>query len=396
MKMAQRRDLDPAADRDRGRGWRRSHVPAGLAARLLAANLLVMAAGGVTLVVVLVTVGPPLFTDHVRAALGVTSPEVTRHLDEAFTGALGIGLTIAASTAAVAAFGLSLLVSRRIARPVAALASASRQVAAGAYEVSLPPARLGAEFDELHDAFEAMAASLERTEGVRRRILADLAHELRTPIATVEAYLEGMADGVLPADESTFAVLRDQTARMRRLAEDVDTVSRAEEHRLDLHRVTLDPAGLITRAAGAAGPRYHDKGVRLRIDAAPSPPVWGDPERLGQVLSGLLDNALRHTPVGGQVRIASDVGAGGGAEISVTDTGESFAADALPQVFERFYRADTARDRAHGGSGIGLTIARAVVGAHEGTIAAASDGPGTGATFTITLPVGRTAHDQPS
>ena len=286
-------------------------MPAGLAARLLAANLLVMAAGGVTLVVVLVTVGPPVFTDHVRAALGVTSPEVTRHLDEAFTSALGIGLTIAASIAAVAAFGLSVLVSRRIARPVAALASASRQVAAGAYAVSLPPARLGAEFDELHDAFEAMAGSLERTEGVRRRILADLAHELRTPIATVEAYLEGMADGVLPVDESTFAVLRDQTARMRRLAEDVDTVSRAEEHRLDLHRVTLDPAELITRAAAAAAPRYHDKGVELQVEAAASPPVWGDPERLGQVLSGLLDNALRHTPPGGQVHVASDMAAGG-------------------------------------------------------------------------------------
>ncbi|MGZ4619027.1 MAG: HAMP domain-containing sensor histidine kinase [Frankiaceae bacterium] len=396
MKMAQRRGPNPA-EPDRGPvGRRRVGVPAGLAARLLAANLLVMAAGGVTLVVVLVTVGPPVFTDHVRAALGVTSPEVTRHLDEAFTSALGIGLTIAASIAAVAAFGLSVLISRRIARPVAALATACRQVAAGAYAVSLPPARLGAEFDELHDAFEAMAGSLERTEGVRRRILADLAHELRTPIATVDAYLEGMADGVLPADETTFAVLRDQTARMRRLAEDVDTVSQAEEHRLDLHRATLDPAELVTRAAAAAAPGCHDKGVRLHVDAAASPPVWGDPERLGQVLSGLLDNALRHTPPGRKVDIASTVASNGGARITVTDTGEGIPADALPQVFERFYRADTARDRAHGGSGIGLTIARAVVRAHGGTITADSAGPGTGATFTITLPAASPANEHPS
>lgn len=391
MKMAPR-DPNPAG---RNRGRRRQRVPAGLAARLLAANLLVMAAGGVTLVVVLVTVGPPVFSDHVRAALGVTSPEVTRHLDEAFTSALGIGLTIAASTAAVAAIGLSMLISRRIARPVAALAAASRQVAAGAYTVSVPPARLGAEFDELHDAFEAMAGSLERTEGVRRRILADLAHELRTPIATVEAYLEGLADGVLPADESTFAVLRDQAARMRRLAEDVDTVSQAEEHRLDLHRVVLDPAELITRAAAAAAPRYRDKGVRLHVDAAGVPQVWADPDRLGQVLAGLLDNALRHTPPGGQVHLSSTVASDGAAQLAVTDTGEGIPTEALPQVFERFYRVDSARDREHGGSGIGLTIARAVVRAHGGTITADSAGLGGGATFTLTLPAARPTHQHP-
>ena len=369
-----------------GRAGRRGRGGA-LSARLLAANLLVMAAGGVTVTVVLLLVGPPLFTRHVHEALGVTSPEVHRHLDEAFSDALAISLGIATAAAALAAFAVSVLVSRRISVPVAKLAAATRRIAAGAYEVRLPPARLGREFDELHDAFESMTASLARTEAVRRRILADLAHELRTPLATVDAYLEGMADGVVPVGEETFDVLRDQTARLGRLAEDVATVSQAEEHRLELRLMAADPAVLVARAAAAAGPAYADKAVELtvRVTDDELPAVCVDAERMAQVLGNLLDNALRHTPAGGTVTEIATAGAGG-VGLSVADTGDGIAPDALNQVFERFYRADQARDRAHGGSGIGLTIATAIVDAHGGTTPADSPGPGRGATFTVTLP----------
>jgi signal transduction histidine kinase len=174
---------------------------------------------------------------------------------------------------------------------------------------------------------------------------------------------------------------------MRRLAEDIALVSRAEEHQLPLRQVLVAPNDLVTTAVEAARPGYDNRGVKLSTRLAPQlPSLSADPDRLDQVLAGLLSNALRHTPPGGQVTIGTEP-AGSGITITVTDTGDGIPAEHLPHIFERFYRADTARDRAHGGSGIGLTIARALITAHGGSLTAASGGRGTGARFTITLPV---------
>jgi signal transduction histidine kinase len=152
----------------------------------------------------------------------------------------------------------------------------------------------------------------------------------------------------------------------------------------------------VTTAVQAARPGYDDRGVKLTTRPAPGlPGLTADPDRLAQVLAGLLSNALRHTPPGGQV-IVSTESDGPAVKITVTDTGEGIAAEHLPHVFERFYRADAARDRAHGGSGIGLTIARALITAHGGTLIAASGGPGTGAQFTITLPAATDPQAMPS
>jgi two-component system sensor histidine kinase BaeS len=194
------------------------------------------------------------------------------------------------------------------------------------------------------------------------------------------------------AAEDTWTVLRAQTGRLRRLAEDIAAVSRAEEHQLDLHRRPVAAVDLVTAAVTAARSRCTAKGVGLdeRV-AADLPPVHADPDRIGQVLGNLLDNALRHTPSGGRVTITADAHAAG-IRVSVSDTGEGIDPAHLPNLFERFYRADPARgrarDRGHGdqGSGIGLAIARAIVIAHGGRITASSDGPGRGATFTLTLP----------
>jgi signal transduction histidine kinase len=268
------------------------------------------------------------------------------------------------------------------------LAAAAADIADGHTTVRVAPPGLGGEFDTLATAFNTMAARLETVEATRRRLLADLGHELRTPLATIEAYLDAAEDGIAVDDEDTWSVLRAQTARLRRLTEDIAAVSRAEEQRFDLHPVRISPTSLVHTAVAAARPAYTAKAVTLTVDAGSGvPDIDADPERLGQVLANLLDNALRHTPSGGRVTVTTRTDPAG-VGISVTDTGEGVPAEHLPHLFERLYRADTARDRGHGGSGIGLAVVRALVHAHNGRVTADSRGPGAGATFTITLPTG--------
>jgi signal transduction histidine kinase len=358
----------------------------GLAARLLTAQLLAIGAGAVTFAVAALAAGPPLFRAHVREALGTVSPALSRHLDDAFTTAAGLAIGIATAAALLTAAAVSLLVTRRLSRPIYDLSTAAARVAAGDYNARVTTPELGPELDTLTNAFNAMATALAATEATRRRLLADAAHELRTPLATIDAYLEGLADGVRSPTRETWDVLTSQTARLRRLADDIALVSRAEEGQLVLHPVPVFSNEIVTTAVQAAHPSYDDRGVKLTTSLAPGMPgLTADPDRLSQVLAGLLSNALRHTPPGGQVTVSTETD-GPAVKITVADTGEGIAAEHLPHLFERFYRVDAARDRAHGGSGIGLTIARALTTAHGGTLTAASRGPGTGAQFTITLP----------
>ena len=361
--------------------------PIGLPTRLLTAHLLVGAAALLTIGLIAFALGPPLFRTHLRQAMPDAPPAVVSHAQEAFATATGAAVAIGAGTALLAAIASSVLITRRLTRPVIALSAAARRLAAGDHTARMPPTRLGPQLDALTDAFNAMATALQDTERTRRRLLADLAHELRTPLATLDAHLEALADGVRAPDEESWQILQAQTRRLRRLADDLTLVSRAEEHALPLHRARIDPAQLVTAAIAAAQPAYQARAVRLVARLAPElPPMNADPDRLTQVLSNLLDNALKHTPPGGIVTVAAD-GTADATRIIVTDTGEGIAVEHLPHVFERFYRADPARTHAaSGGSGIGLTIARALIEAHHGTLTAASAGPGTGARFTITLP----------
>jgi signal transduction histidine kinase len=194
-------------------------------------------------------------------------------------------------------------------------------------------------------------------------------------------------DGVTTLDGDTVAMLRTQTQRLARLAEDVSAVSRAEEHQLALSPRPQSPVRLLEDAASTAGSGFADKGVELHVDAPPGlPTVDADADRIGQVLANLLGNALRHTPTGGSVTLAARA-AQGGVELVVRDTGEGIPAQHVPHVFERFYRADSARDRDRGGSGIGLAITKALVEAHGGHVTARSAGPGRGSEFVVWLPV---------
>jgi two-component system sensor histidine kinase BaeS len=359
----------------------------GLATRLFLVQVLVVVAGGVTTGMVATLAGPAIFHDHLRRA-GTLPPEAEVHVEQAYASASVISLVVALVAALGTAIVVSAYVARRVADPIGALARAAADVADGHYGVRASAPSLSPEFDTLVAAFNRLAASLQAVEATRGRMLADLAHEMRTPLATIEAYLEAAEDGVAVPDEDNLRVLRSQTGRLRRLSEDVAAVSRAEEDQLDLHPRPVGPAEIVDSAVAAARPHYADRGVRLVTEVqAGLPPLVADPDRIGQALTNVLDNALRHTPEGGQVTVTARAGRLG-VDFVVADTGAGIAPQHLPHVFERFYRADPARDRARGGSGIGLAIVRAVVTAHGGRVSAASPGPGRGATFVIALPAG--------
>jgi signal transduction histidine kinase len=361
---------------------------AGLAGRLLLAQSLVLLAGALTAWTIAATVGPHLFHEHLaRANLGSTSAQ-SLHTEEAYQSANAISLSLALLAALVAALGVSVYMTRRIGRSVATIASAASEVAGGHYDVRVPGPGLGPEFDALASGFNQMAERLGSVERTRRRLLADLGHEMRTPLATLEAYLEALEDGVATLDDGTAELLRAQTRRLSRLSEDISSVSRTEEGQVRLDLRPTQPDAVVTAAADAVADAYEAKDVHLDTDiAAELPELTLDPERMGQVLGNLLDNALRHTPAGGTVTIsATSSRKTGGVALSISDTGEGIPAEHLPHVFERFYRVDTARDRAHGGSGIGLAIAKALVQAHGGQLTATSPGTGQGSTFRILLP----------
>jgi signal transduction histidine kinase len=198
--------------------------------------------------------------------------------------------------------------------------------------------------------------------------------------------MEALEDGVQPLDDNTIATLRQQTRRLARFSIDVTALAVAERRTTSIDARWTAPAELITAALSAFAPRYSAKGVTLRSRIpADVPQLWADPERLGQVLGNLLDNALRHTPAGGEVS-ASVLHSDDSVVIAISDSGDGLAPEHLPRLFDRFYRVDAARDRQHGGAGIGLSIAKALVEAHDGHIDAHSEGHGTGCTLRIRLP----------
>ena len=359
----------------------------GLAARLFAAQLLVIVAGSLTLGLTALAVAPGLFRVHIRQAFAVLPPGATTHLERGFEQAMLVALGIAAAVSVVTALAASWLLAQRLTRPIRSLAQTAERIGAGGYQARVPVPDAGDELAALGWAFNRMAQALESTERRRQALLADLAHELRTPLATLEGYVEGLADGVVAADQDAWTVLQSELIRLRRLVEDLETLSRAEERQLDLRPGPVDPGGLLSRAVRAAEPAYAAKGVALQasVDSL-LPLVSVDPDRLGEVLGNLLGNALRHTPPGGWVQAGAHQD-GDQVELSVADSGEGIPPELLERVFERFFRVDAARTHKDGGgSGLGLTISRAIVAAHGGRVWAESAGRGRGARFVVRLP----------
>jgi signal transduction histidine kinase len=380
----------------------------GLGARLFAAMGLVVAAGAGTLLVVALLIAPAIFLTHLRrAGTPELTPSVQTHVERAFTQATLLALGIGTLAAVAAAALVTWLVARRLAAPVTDLATATTRLADGDYATTVPDPRLGPEFTALTAAMNQLSGRLSSSEDTRRRLLADLGHELRTPLASLEATIEAITDGVLPVDQTSLTTLTEQASRLHRLVADLESVSRAEERQLVLHPAPADLAHLAERAVTVVLPRYQARGIHLMVHAPHlGPTVSADADRLLEALMNLLDNALRHTPTGGHVTLTVDTTTptpqqAALARLTITDTGTGFTPEQAPHLFDRFYRTDPTPAGDHDpstsspvvgnsagrrGTGIGLTITRAIIEAHHGSIEAHSDGPGHGARFTLTLP----------
>ena len=357
----------------------------GMRRRLLLAQALVLLAGGVTTWVVALVVGPPLFREHLNQAGLSHDANDQFHAEQAYQHATALSVTVAITVAALTAFVVTAYLSRRLQRSITEVSAAASAVAEGRYDIRVASPQLGDEFDELAAAFNRMAHRLQSVESTRRQLFSDLAHEIRTPVSVLEAYLEAVEDGVKALDPPTIAMLREQTGRLVRFAADAAALAQAEDAHAAITPGWVDVGELVAAVSAAAADRYAAKNVTLRTHTSGGR-LWADRQRLMQVLGNLLDNALRHTPSGGQVTVTA-ARAGAEAVVTVTDDGEGIAAVHLPHLFERFYRADSARDRERGGSGIGLAIVKAVTEAHGGHVSVASRGPGQGTTFTVAVPI---------
>jgi len=368
-------------------------VRGGLRAKIFLAHLLVIAVGLVTLFVATLSIAPTLFDRLMGAMMGPNAPSMggmmagmAETTAQAFRSAMLQALLLSAGGATLAAVAVSLFVSARIVTPIQRLLVASRRIASGHYAERVPATETD-ELGALAAQFNTMAAELEAAERRRVALIGDVAHELRTPLATIEGYTEGLLDGVVAPGAETWALLHDEVGRLRRLVQDLQELSRAEARQLPLHMRPCHPAELVEQAVARIAPQFTEKGIRLTT-AVPAdlPAVQADGDRIIQVLINLLGNALRYTAEGGAVQVRAEHQHDAVA-FHVTDTGIGIAPEHLPHLFERFYRVDKARSRALGGSGIGLTVAKAIVEAHDGQIWAASAGQGQGATFSFTVPI---------
>lgn len=369
-----------------------------LRTRLMVSYVAVCGLGIAVLFVTVDLTAPSFFqqrVEHMNAGAGpggqggqgqVRRLEEAAELDAAMSRSLRQGLVIAAVVALAAGIVAGVLLARQVGTSAKRLAVASSRIARGEYDQRVvaegPP-----EFVELASSFNAMAASLAGVEERRRELIGDVAHELRTPITVISGYVEGLSDGVFPATAETWSKLAEETGRLGRLAEELAELSRAEGGRLELTTVDVVPAAAVAAVTDRLGQQLADKGLLLTVDVPGDlPPVRADFDRLVQVLTNLVVNAIKYTPAPGEVAISGHH-SGNSVTFAVHDTGIGIDAEHLPHVFERFYRVDRSRSRASGGTGIGLAIVRALAEAMDGSVSAESPGAGKGATFTVRLPV---------
>jgi signal transduction histidine kinase len=304
-----------------------------------------------------------------------------RRLSESINRSLLLG----GSVAIVIALLLTFLLSRRMSSPIGVLANAARRLGRGELSQRVQFKGKG-EVRELSQAFNSMAADLERAEQLRRHLVADVAHELRTPLSNIQGYLEAIHDRVMKPNAATIRSLNEETALLSRLVDELQELSLAEAGKLKLVYQAEDIANLVKRAVTSWQHKVAAKEISLSLDLPDNPPLVNiDRQRVNQVLHNLLENAVAHTHKGGTINVAV-AKQGDWVEISVSDTGEGIPAEDLPNIFERFYRVDRSRARATGGSGLGLTIAKRLVEAHGGQITVQSE-LGKGSRFSFTLPI---------
>ncbi|MCZ6696714.1 MAG: ATP-binding protein [Acidobacteria bacterium] len=339
------------------------------------------------------TEGPALH-DSTGALIGTVYPlpglpSTERSPADRFLVLVNRSLILAVAGAGLVALMATYLLARRIVSPIEALTRAARKMERGDLGQRVAVLHNNDEIGQLSAAFNAMADGLERTERLRRQMVSDVAHELRTPLTGIRCQLESIQDGVIEPSADVIASLRDDLLSLQRLVDDLQDLAVVEAGSINLERrpvnlddeVTVVVRSLIsaTKKKGAA-PVQPD--VRISLRGLPAADV--DPRRFRQIIRNLLTNALTHTPSGGTIEI-SGRSQNGRIEIIVKDDGPGIPPEHLPNIFERFYRADPSRQRKTGGAGLGLAIVKQLVEVHGGEIRADS-GPGRGATFLFTLP----------
>ena len=301
--------------------------------------------------------------------------------DEALLAALLRAIAGAAGLAALLALLTGLAAARRITRPVERLIQVARAMGRGDRAVRVGQLRAHGELRELAGAFDQMADTLDREDQLRRNLVADVAHELRTPIAVLQAGHEALLDGVTEPTPAQLASLRDEVLRLARMVGDLQTLAAADAAALRLTRTRCDLAQIAANAADSLASRFETAGIALGRRLTPVT-VMADPGRLHQVITNLLTNAVKFTPAGGQVMVET-AARGAEARLQVSDTGCGIPADELPRIFDRFWRGHQADKVA--GAGIGLAVAAQLAQAHGGRLAATSE-PGAGTQITLVLP----------
>jgi signal transduction histidine kinase len=356
--------------------------------KLFISYLIIIFVGVISLAVMAEFIAPSALDRHMAnmtLIMGDGMGEMMGDLNTNFQRAVNEILLISAVAATVAAVLVSSFVTRRIVSPIQELEQASHRIAGGRYDERVH-VKSDDELGELARSFNQMAQTLDHTEERRRLLIGDVAHELRTPLSSIRSVMEGLVDGVLPSEPAAFLNVQNEVSRMQRLVHDLEELSRAEAGQIPLEMALVDPANLIHAAAERLRPQFEDKDVQLLLDLGSDlPKLQADSGRMTQVLLNLMGNGLQYTPAGGEVSVrawADDASV----TVAVQDNGIGIAHEHLAHIFERFYRVDKSRSRAGGGSGIGLTISKHLVEAHNGQISAASSGLGQGSTFSITLP----------
>ena len=366
-----------------------------LGAKLFLANLIVILVGIMILMLTIQLTIPAAFNRHMAMMDGGTmmgsgmgmgqGQGYGRTLFDSFRASMFDALTYAVLASVVVALWVSWFLSRRIVAPVQNLADASLSLANGNYSERVQ-VNGSDEIAKLASRFNHMASQLEQVESMRRQLIGDVTHELRTPLTSIKGYMEGLVDGVLPANAETFNQIHHEADRLSRLVDDLQELSRVEakSYSLDLRSVSVST--LVQTTLKRLSPQATAKRITLRSNLpADLEPVLADEDRITQVLVNLTANAIQYTPEDGEVLISA-AQHGNEIHVSVKDSGIGIPQEHLANIFTRFYRVDKSRSRhAGGGSGIGLTIAKHIIEAHGGRIWAESAGEGQGSTFTFSL-----------
>lgn len=372
-----------------------------LGAKLLLSYLAIIVVGVAVLIMASQFILPSSFNRHMSGmgmmndgmgmgggqGLGNSNSMSQLYVD--FRASFNEALKYAALAATIVALALSLFLSRSVIAPIQAMSLATQRISEGRYDERVQ-VNGADELAQLALYFNQMAEKLNQIESMRRRLIGDVSHELRTPLTAIKGSMEGLMDGVLPATHETFQQIHAEADRLNRLVDDLQELSRVESLAYELDIRPVDISSLVQTVTKRLAPQAESKRIALDLELAPNlPHILADEDHIVQVLTNLTGNALQYTPEGGRITISAKQ-VNDNVQTAVRDTGIGIPPEHLAHIFDRFYRVDKSRSRqAGGGSGIGLTIARALIEAHGGRMWAESAGSEKGSVFTFTLPIAK-------